>query len=336
MIEAYYPFPSMVALREVSEPEINNPNEVKVKIKYIGICDDDLCLYRGDTLSWPLPNDIVGHEYSGYIVEVGENAKRYGFKIGDFVSGYAWNFCGNCYYCKSGMESHCENIACTSVLAEYVILNIHQICKIPDHISPINGVFFDAIGYCSYNAFKNSNFGTSTQVLIMGANNFAFILLQLLKNFTGAEVSLTDNNLSKLDLALQLGADHTFTSDITTITTNMVRITDDHGYNYIFDMSRNPQMLSIASVLSAVRGDIRYSYLYEYNTKNSIGFSDLYMKEATLTPFYLAQYNLYETMSILSKLSLEPLITAKYPLEKISDAYKEQSSAGAIKTIIEF
>lgn len=334
MIEAYYPVPGEVALREVPEPVLSDSYDVKIKIAYIGVCDDDISLYKGDTLTWPLPAVTVGHEYCGYIVELGENASLTGLKPGDFVSGHAWNFCGHCYYCKSGIESHCENIQCTSVLAEYVILKAHQVFPIPKNIPPMHGIFTDPVSYCFYNFQKNFKHTIATHVLIIGINNFSLILLQLLKHFTGSIVSIADSNQKKLELSKQLGADYTFDSDITTMTSNMLNITQERGYNYIFEMSRNPQMLKYTGILAAARCDIRFSYIYEHTSENLLGLSELYMKESTLTPFYLAPYYIPKSIDALSLLTFEPLITNVFPLDKVSEAYKEQESENAIKTVI--
>ena len=121
------------------------------RIRYVGVCDDDISLYKGDNRSWPLPKSIVGHEFSGEIEDLGELAYHAGFRIGDAVSGYAWNFCGACRYCKSGLEAHCSNAACISVLAELVVLNMRQIQKLRPGVPLEHGIFTDAIGYCLYN-----------------------------------------------------------------------------------------------------------------------------------------------------------------------------------------
>ena len=110
------------------------------RIRYVGVCDDDISLYKGDNRSWPLPKSIVGHEFSGEIEDLGELAYHAGFRIGDAVSGYAWNFCGACRYCKSGLEEHCRNAACISVLAEHVVLNMRQIQKLRPGVPLEHGI----------------------------------------------------------------------------------------------------------------------------------------------------------------------------------------------------
>ena len=74
-----------VSIREVQEPQVVAADDVKVKIIYTSIYSDETAMfthYRG-----PLP---VGHEFSGIITELGKEAKRIGYAVGDRVTGYTW------------------------------------------------------------------------------------------------------------------------------------------------------------------------------------------------------------------------------------------------------
>lgn len=221
-------------------------------------------------------------------------------------------------------------------MAEYVVLNARQIIRLPQEIPAIHGVFTDAIGYCWYNMFKRSNFNAASQVMIIGSNTFAFILLQLIKKYTGAEVSLATNNPAHVQPAKNFGADHVFAADMVSIISNTASVTKELGYDYVFEMSRDAKMLEAASLISAVKGEIRYSYLYNYDFTTRLGLPELYMKEVSLTPFYLASYTLPLAMKAMSVLNLEDMITDVYKFEDISQAYKKQESGNGIKTIIQF
>ena len=70
-------------------------------------------------------------------------------------------------------------------------------------------------------------------------------------------------------------------------------------YDHIFEMSRDPKMLGLTGTIAAVRGDIRYSYLYGYTTSNDVNLMELYMKEVTLSPFFLAPYSLPRAVSVM-------------------------------------
>ena len=170
--------------------------------------------------------------------------------------------------------------------------------------------------------------------MIFGCNTFSLIPLQLIKLFSGATVSIADKDERKLELARSLGADHAFSSEVTTVLRNTAGITKDHGYDHIFEMSRDPKMLGLTGTIAAVRGDIRYSYLYGYTTSNDVNLMELYMKEVTLSPFFLVPYSLPRAVSVIPRLALQPLITDIYPLSEDSRAYHAQESGASIRNII--
>ena len=89
--------------RDIPEPEILAPEDVKIKVKYCTICSDETKdLGVEDYFS---KEQIMGHEMSGIIVELGQAAKEKGFAVGDHVSGVGVLPCGHCRMCRSGQEN---------------------------------------------------------------------------------------------------------------------------------------------------------------------------------------------------------------------------------------
>jgi threonine dehydrogenase-like Zn-dependent dehydrogenase len=104
-----------VRVEEVPDPEILNPRDAIVKISATAICGSDLHLYDGFVPTME-KGDILGHEFMGEVVELGDAVKN--LKVGDRVVVPFAISCGNCYFCKEGMYSLCENSNPNSVLAE--------------------------------------------------------------------------------------------------------------------------------------------------------------------------------------------------------------------------
>jgi L-iditol 2-dehydrogenase len=93
-------------IREVPEP-IPNAQQVKIKVEYAGICGSDLHIYH-DEINIPIRTPvIVGHEFCGMIVEVGEEVASW--KIGDRVtSETAFSVCERCDDCRTGHYNLCK------------------------------------------------------------------------------------------------------------------------------------------------------------------------------------------------------------------------------------
>ena len=88
---------------ELLEREMPSPKsgEVLIRISYSGICGTDIHIYHDEFAYYPPV--ILGHEFSGEIVEVGSGVS--GFRVGDRVVGEPHNLhCGKCYLCRTGLD----------------------------------------------------------------------------------------------------------------------------------------------------------------------------------------------------------------------------------------
>jgi threonine dehydrogenase-like Zn-dependent dehydrogenase len=94
-----------VRVENVPDPKIINPRDVIVRITLTSICGSDLHLYNGFIPTME-SGDILGHEFMGEVVEVGH---QNGLKLGERVVVPFAIACGNCFYCKSGLTSACDN-----------------------------------------------------------------------------------------------------------------------------------------------------------------------------------------------------------------------------------
>jgi threonine dehydrogenase-like Zn-dependent dehydrogenase len=104
-----------VRIEKVPDPEILNPRDAIVKISSTAICGSDLHLYDGFVPTME-KGDILGHEFMGEVVELGAGVKN--LKVGDRVVVPFPISCGNCFFCKEGLFSLCENSNPNAVLAE--------------------------------------------------------------------------------------------------------------------------------------------------------------------------------------------------------------------------
>src|ERR1700712_1266980 len=95
-----------VRVETVPDPKIINTGDAIIKITSTAICGSDLHLY--DALVPTLaPGDILGHEFMGEVVETGKDVKN--LKTGDRVIVPFVIACGQCWFCKKGFWSVCDN-----------------------------------------------------------------------------------------------------------------------------------------------------------------------------------------------------------------------------------
>jgi threonine dehydrogenase-like Zn-dependent dehydrogenase len=102
-------------VENVPDPKILNSRDAIVKVSSTAICGSDLHLYNGFVPSME-QGDIVGHEFMGEVVDLGNDVKN--LKVGDRVVVPFPISCGNCFFCQNGMYSLCENSNPNSWMAE--------------------------------------------------------------------------------------------------------------------------------------------------------------------------------------------------------------------------
>ena len=132
-----------VRYEDVPEPSLGS-GQVKAKIHFTGICGSDLHEYQDgpvfisletNPMTGKKPPIILGHEFSGTVVEAGEGVTS--FKPGDRVTGDCNWTCGRCYYCVRNMANICVQVAYTGrnangSMAEYVVAPDRTCHKLPD------------------------------------------------------------------------------------------------------------------------------------------------------------------------------------------------------------
>jgi L-iditol 2-dehydrogenase len=199
-----------VELLNVEEP-VCKETEVKVKVKFTGICGTDLHILHGTFISYPPV--ILGHEFSGVVVEVGSSIEN--VKVGERVAvlGSTAITCGKCSYCKSGNYAFCSErlgmgYGVNGGFTEYVCVREDMVYKIPEHISLEEAALSEPLA-CAVQAIEElTTIHAGDIVLLSGPGPIGLVCISLLM-LKGCKVivSGTDVDKQRLKIAKDLGAD---------------------------------------------------------------------------------------------------------------------------------
>ena len=135
-----------VRIEEVAEPTPKK-GQVKIAVDWAGICGTDRHEYEGPNfipvkkphrLTGRVAPLIIGHEFSGRIVELGEDVD--GWKVGDRVTANGSLTCGKCEACRSGRYNICQKLGFLGVgddgaFADYVVVEAAKLFWIPEGVS---------------------------------------------------------------------------------------------------------------------------------------------------------------------------------------------------------
>ncbi|NOZ24152.1 MAG: alcohol dehydrogenase catalytic domain-containing protein [Planctomycetes bacterium] len=211
MAQVFYE-PRKMVYEEVDIPEIAD-DEVLIRVKACGICGSDIAYYFGDspletaTGKGPL---ILGHEFTGQVVEAGQVAETL-FQKGDRVVLDPLQYCYSCDICSKGQINLCENKAVLGVsvnggFAEYAKSKMTSTVKLPKNVSYGDGALTEPLA-CAFYAVKNLQIEPGMFCVIIGPGPIGLMMTQLVKSSGAGTLVLVGTRDYRLKLGKKLGAD---------------------------------------------------------------------------------------------------------------------------------
>ena len=211
--------PNKMTLEEVPIPKVQ-VDEILVRVKACGICGSDVAYYFGQSsLETPTGKGllILGHEFSGEVVEVGDIPKRLGlFAPGDRVVLDPVQYCNACIVCKRGQVNLCEKktvlgVSANGAFAEYCVSNYTGVHKIPDGVTYEQAALTEPLACATYGTQK-MEVNTGDFCVVMGPGVIGLMMLQLVRRRGAGTVVVTGSKGDdyRLDVARKLGANAVF------------------------------------------------------------------------------------------------------------------------------
>src|SRR5213078_3797079 len=144
--------PEGTEVRECPRPT-PAPDEMLIRVAAAAICGTDKHIYHWDpsVRDKVTPPRIYGHEFCGFIEEIGERAHRPGFKAGDYVSAEMHVVDNECPQCRSGNGHICINTKIYGLnedgaFAEFVRVPATNVIRLGPYVPLRVGAFLDALG----------------------------------------------------------------------------------------------------------------------------------------------------------------------------------------------
>jgi len=199
-------------LRNVPDPVIVNPGDVKIKMSVAGICGSDIHYYiRGNIGSQVVKYPFtVGHEGSGIIDEIGPEVKH--LKPGDKVAIDPAMPCFKCDQCLSGRSHTCRNLKflgcpgqAEGLFSEYIVMPESSCIKIPDKLALDHGTLSEPLSIGLYSARKSGNV-KGMNIGILGFGPIGMSVMLTAKAEGAKSVYVTDKIPERLTLAAKEGA----------------------------------------------------------------------------------------------------------------------------------
>jgi L-iditol 2-dehydrogenase len=232
--------PHKFSVTDVDIPEIKN-DEILLRVGACGLCHSDLDLLGGtevnDSTTYPA---ILGHEFSGEIVQVGKAVQR--FKKNDNVVVEPMLCCRTCSNCRKGWVMHCRagydqlGITKPGGVAEYVAVPEGCLYKLPPHIDLERAALIEPAS-CSAHGVLKAEIKPGDSVVIIGAGSIGLLALEIARLFSPYKLIAIDIFEEKLDVARKLGATDVINARAENVTEQIMKITNGLGADAVIDSS---------------------------------------------------------------------------------------------------
>ena len=206
-----------VRVDDVPRPEAPGPTQVLVAPRCCGICGTDLHEYvAGPFVTSREPHpltgaqlpQILGHEFSAEVVEVGREVIR--VQPGDRVAVMPLVYCGRCDYCRRGLQHLCLSAGCIGLsdswggIAEQALLEEYQVFRIPDNVTDEQAALVEPCAVASYGVSRGG-LQPGDSVLITGAGPIGALAALCAGAMGAGAIHISEPNAARRELVSTFG-----------------------------------------------------------------------------------------------------------------------------------
>jgi alcohol dehydrogenase len=339
-----YQGPGKKALEDHPLPKIATPTDAIVKVTKTTICGTDLHILKGDVPTCK-PGRILGHEGVGVVECVGTGVTA--FHPGDRVLISCISACGRCVYCRRGMYSHCTTGGwilgneIDGTQAEYVRIPHADtsLYRIPEGAEEDALVMLSDIMPTGFECgVLNSKVRPGDTVGIVGAGPIGLAALLTAQFYCPAEIIMIDLDDNRLEVAKRFGATATVNSKHGKAAAEVMRITGGRGVDAAIEAVGIPATFVLCEDIVAPGGTI--ANIGVHGVKADLHLERLWSHNITITTRLVDTVTTPMLLKTVQSGKIDPkrLITHRFKLDKILDAYDTFSRAAstqALKVLIE-
>ncbi len=256
-----------VRLENIPEPSPKT-GEVKLRVRYNGICGSDLHeYYHGPLMSRTRPHPltgvknpvVLGHEFSGEVMEQGRGVDD--LKTGDLVAVEPIQTCGTCYWCGTGQYNHCPRPAVHGYnregggLAEFTVVPRAMVHKLPAGVSAQHGALVEPMAV-SYHAVVRAQPRAGQTIAVHGGGPIGVGAFLALKALGDIQVVVCEPSPERRPILARLGAEHLLDPGSVNVVEAIHAMTGGRGADASIDAAGVPAAFKAALASTAPMGHL--------------------------------------------------------------------------------
>lgn len=330
--------PKRIELRDEPVPAAP-PGGLVVRVRAALTDGTDLKTYRRGHPKMPMPTRF-GHEFSGDVAAAGDGVTA--FAAGDPIMCVHTAPCGRCFWCLRGQEELCDSIMATMTLGAYAdsivlpqrVVERNVFAK-PPEVDYVEAAFLEPVA-CVVHSIEGLNPVAGETVAVIGNGGFGILHALLLRRL-GVEALLFGRRPQRIALANELGLT-SLDASATPIEMAILERTGGRGADAVVECTGSAEMWEWAP--SFVRRGGRVSFFAGLPERTSVSFDAgrlHYDEIRLLAPFHFTPDDVRRAYYLIAErtLPLHRLISARYPLERIAEAFAGLDAGEGMKVLVE-
>ncbi|MDV7212783.1 2,3-butanediol dehydrogenase [Azotobacter beijerinckii] len=318
-----------IRVENVPVPDDPAPGWVQVRVHWCGICGSDLHEYVAGPVFIPVDEPhpvtglqgrcILGHEFSGEIVKLGEGVNDYA--IGESVTADACQHCGECFYCQQSLYNLCEKIAFTGLMnngafAELVNVPTNVLYRLPVGFSPEAGALIEPLSV-GMHAVKRAGSLLGCSVVVVGAGTIGLSTIMCAKAAGATQVIALEMSTARKAKALEVGATHVLDPSECDVLQEICSLTHGRGADVSFECIGNKNTAKLAIDATRKAGTCVLVGIFE--EPSQFNFFDIVASEKKIIGALAYNGEFADVIALIAdgKINITPLITGRINLEEI-------------------
>jgi L-iditol 2-dehydrogenase len=327
-----------VEIREVEEPRCGD-NQVKLEVAYCGICGTDIHVLHDTFRNYPPV--ILGHEFSGTVVEVGRNVTS--ATLGGTVAGLGATAvtCGQCEYCRSGYFIFCANRrgmghGVNGAFTRYVVMRPDQLYRIPMNFCLDEAAMSEPFAAVVQAVTEITNVRIGETALVSGPGPMGLLCLKLLvAEGIRTIVAGTAGDQERLNAALRIGAAAAINIGELSLSDAIQEHTAGVGVDVAFECAGHPG--SVRGCLESLRPMGSYTQVAICGQDIHFPMDLIFYKQLKMSGSVCYTARTWERMMRIyaeGRVRLNDLITTKLPISEWRTAFRLCDEKKAIKVLM--
>ena len=315
------------------------PGELVLRNQVCGVCGTDVHIYHGEPGSADVnPPVVLGHEYSGEVVEVGEGVT--GFAVGDHITVDPNIYCGHCAYCQNGKKQLCPSMEAIGVtrdggFAQYSRIPASQAFKLEPTVPWEAAAMAEPLACCLH-GIDLAGIQVGDKVCVVGGGAIGLLMVQLAKLSGASQIVLSEPNEKRRQVGLQLGANAAIDPTRPDAQEAFAQVLDG-GANVVIECVGNVPAVKSAFQFAGKGATVLLFSVPKVDATFDLPLFDVYKKELTIKGSFVNPDTHARAVALINsgKVDFGPIITHRFTLDQLPEAIAMQMSDASIKVVVE-